>query len=171
VHKQLIAFTLVVPLLLAACSSSDDSNLSPAPAATDTTIESTSPEESTGTSDACAVIDQMQLSLSTALTDLVANPDLVSAFNTEFDNQVALLNDLVESLQGESPEQQKLQSDLDAALIAKEDAVKIFNDAQQEDNVLSKTLGMANAALSARDAITAADQVLGDLTAQLQCAP
>ena len=170
-HKQLIAFTLVVPLLLAACSSSDDSNLSPAPAATDTTIESTSPEESTGTSDACAVIDQMQLSLSTALTDLVANPDLVSAFNTEFDNQVALLNDLVESLQGDSPEQQKLQSDLDAALIAKEDAVKIFNEAQQEDNVLSKTLGMANAALSARDAITAAEQVLGDLTGQLQCAP
>lgn len=133
--------------------------------------ESDSPQESAGTSDACAVVDQMQLSLSTALTDLVANPDLVSAFDTEFNNQVALLNDLVESLQGDSPEQQKLQSDLDAALSAKEDAVKVFNEAQQEDNVLSKTLGMAKAALSARDAITAAEQVLGDLTGQLQCAP
>jgi hypothetical protein len=137
----------------------------------DTAIESASPQGNTGASDACAVLDQMQLSLSTAVTDLIANPDLVTAFNAEFDNQVALLNDLVESLQGDSPEQQKLQTDLDTAVRAKDDAVKTFNEAQQEDNVFSKTLGMANAALSARDALTAAEQVLGGLTGQLQCGP
>jgi hypothetical protein len=167
VHKQLIAFTLTVPLLLTACSSQNDSNPLSSPMAS----ESASPEVNTATNDACAVIDQMQLSLSTAVTDLIANPDLVTAFNTEFDNQVALLNDLVESLQGGSPEQQKSQSDLEAALSAKEDAVEIFNEAQQEDNVLSKTLGLANAALSARDAVTAAEQVLSNLTGQLQCTP
>lgn len=175
VHKQLIALALTVPLMLSACSSPSDSNPLSAPAttdtATDTTVESTSPQGNEDTGDACAVIDQMQLSLSTAVTDLIANPDLVTAFDTEFDNQVALLKDLVESLQGDSLEQQKLQTDLDAAVSAKEDAVKMFNEAQQEDNLISKTLGMADAALSARDAVTAAEQVLGDLIGQLQCAP
>ena len=47
--------------------------------------------------------------------------------------------------------------------------MKTFNEAQQEDNVFSKTLGMADAALSARDAVAAAEQVLVDLNAQLQC--
>jgi hypothetical protein len=112
----------------------------------------------------------MQLSLSTAVTDLVANPDLVAAFGSEFDNQVALLNDLVESLQGDSPGQQNLQTNLDLAVSAKDDAVKTFNDAQQEDNVFAKTLGMAKAALSARDAVTAAERLLVDLNGQLQCA-
>lgn len=113
----------------------------------------------------------MQLSLSTAVTDLVANPDLVSTFDAEFAKQVALLNDLINSLQGDSPEQQKLQADLETALRAKEDAVTIFNEAQIEDNVFSKTLGMAKAALSAGEAVSAAEQVLSGLTGQLQCAP
>jgi len=136
----------------------------------DTAIESANPQGRSDTSDACAVLDQMQLSLSTAVTDLVANPDLVAAFGAEFDNQVALLNDLVESLQGDSLEQQNLQTNLDLAVSAKDDAVKTFNDAQQEDNVFAKTLGMAKAALSARDAVTAAERLLVDLNGQLQCA-
>lgn len=172
-HKQLIAFALTVPLLLTACSSPSDSNPLSVPTTTDTAtdmaVESASPQGNADTNDACAVIDQMQLSLSTAVTDLIANPDLVTAFDTEFDNQVALLNDLVESLQGDTLGQQQLQTDLDAAVSAKEDAVKIFNEAQQEENVFSKTLGIANAALSARDAVAAAEQVLVDLNAQLQC--
>lgn len=139
--------------------------------ATDMPVESASPQGNTDTKDACSVLEEMQLSLSNAVTDLIANPDLVAAFDREFDNQVALLNDLVESLQGDSPEQQKLQTDLAAAVSAKEDALKIFNEAQQEDNVFSKTLGLADAALSVRDAVTAAEQVLGDLTGQLQCTP
>jgi hypothetical protein len=111
----------------------------------------------------------MQVSLSTAVSDLIANPDLVTEFETEIDNQVALLNDLVSSLQGDSVEGQQLQTDLDAVVSAKDKAVKIFNDAQQEDNAFSKTLGMANAALTARDAVSAAGQVLADIGAQLQC--
>lgn len=139
--------------------------------APDRSNESSNPQDNVGTSDACAVIDQMQLSLSTAVTDLIANPDLVTAFDTEFDNQVALLVNLVESLQGDSPEQQQLQTDLEAAVSAKEDAVNTFNNAQQENNILSKTLGMADAALSARDAVTAATRVLVNLNGQLQCTP
>lgn len=168
-YKQLIALTLAVPLLLSACSSSNDSGLSSAPTAADVATESANPQGNSGISDACAVLDQMQLSLSTAVTDLVANPDLGAAFGAEFDNQVALLLDLVEALQDDSSEQQKLQTDLDAAVSAKEETVRIFNDAQQEDNVFSKTLGMANAALSARDAVTAAQRVLVGLNGQLQC--
>lgn len=129
--------------------------------------QSASPQPSV--SDSCAVLEQMQVSLSTAVSDLIANPDLVTEFETEIDNQVALLNDLVSSLQGDSVEGQQLQTDLDAVVLAKDRAVKIFNDAQQEDNAFSKTLGMANAALTARDAVSAAGQVLADIGAQLQC--
>lgn len=129
--------------------------------------QSASPQPSV--SDSCAVLEQMQVSLSTAVSDLIANPDLVTEFETEIDNQVALLNDLVSSLQGDSVEGQQLQTDLDAVVSAKDKAVKIFNDAQQEDNAFSKTLGMANAALTARDAVSAAGQVLADIGAQLQC--
>jgi hypothetical protein len=171
VYKQLIVLALAVPLLLSACSTQSDANLSPDPVATDMAIEPANPQSSVAISDACIVLEQMQSSLSSAVTDLIANPDLVSAFNAEFNNQVVLLNDLVESLQGGTAEQQKLQADLDAAILAKEDAVKTFNEAQLEDNVLSKTLGMADAALSARDAVSAAEQVLVDLNGQLQCAP
>jgi hypothetical protein len=175
VHKQLIAFALTVPLLLTACSSPSDSNPLSAPTttdtATDTAVESASPQGNTDTKDACSIIEEMQLSLSTAVAGLIANPDLVTAFDSEFNNQIALLNDLIESLQGDSMEQQQLQTDLDAAESAKDDAVKTFNEAQKEDNVFSKTLGMADAALSGRDAVTAAEKVLVDLNAQLQCAP
>ncbi len=129
--------------------------------------QSASPQPSV--SDSCAVLEQMQVSLSTAVSDLIANPDLVTEFETEIDNQVALLNDLVSSLQGDSVEGQQLQTDLDAVVLAKDKAVQIFNDAQQEDNAFSKTLGMANAALTARDAVSAAGQVLADIGAQLQC--
>jgi len=129
--------------------------------------QSASPQPSV--SDSCAVLEQMQVSLSTAVSDLIANPDLVTEFETEIDNQVALLNDLVSSLQGDSVEGQQLQTDLDAVVSAKDKAVQIFNDAQQEDNAFSKTLGMANAALTARDAVSAAGQVLADIGAQLQC--
>lgn len=121
--------------------------------------------------DSCAVLDDMQSSLSTAVTDLIAQPNLVTAFEKEFDNQVAFLNDLVASMQGDSPEAQQLQTDLDAAVLAKDAAVSTFNDAQQADNAFSKTLGMADAALSAGDAVSAAVQVLVDLSAQLQCTP
>ncbi len=173
VHKQLIAIALALPLLISACSAQNsplsDLNLSSEPAVSDTAVESANPQSSAAASDACAVLDQMQSSLSTAVTDLIANPDLVSTFDTEFDNQVVLLNDLIESLQGDSAEQQKFQADLDAAVLAKEEAVKTFNDAQLEENVFSKTLGMADAALLARDAVTAAEQVLVDLNGQLQC--
>jgi hypothetical protein len=93
------------------------------------------------------------------VTDLIAKPDLVSAFSSEFDNQVILLNDLVQSLQGDTAEQQKFQADLDAAVSAKDDAVQKFNDAQLEENAFSKTLGMADAALSARDSVIAAEKV------------
>jgi len=129
--------------------------------------QSASPQPSV--SDSCAVLEQMQVSLSTAVSDLIANPDLVTEFETEIDNQVVLLNDLVSSLQGDSVEGQQLQTDLDAVVSAKDKAVQIFNDAQQEDNAFSKTLGMANAALTARDAVSAAGQVLADIGAQLQC--
>ena len=129
--------------------------------------QSASPQPSV--SDSCAVLEQMQVSLSTAVSDLIANPDLVTEFETEIDNQVALLNDLVSSLQGDSVEGQQLQTDLDAVVLAKDKAVQIFNDAQQEDNAFSKTLGMANAALAARDAVSAAGQVLADIGAQLKC--
>ena len=129
--------------------------------------QSASPQPSV--SDSCAVLEQMQVSLSTAVSDLIANPDLVTEFETEIDNQVALLNGLVSSLQGDSVEGQQLQTDLDAVVSAKDKAVQIFNDAQQEDNAFSKTLGMANAALAARDAVSAAGQVLADIGAQLQC--
>ena len=129
--------------------------------------QSASPQPSV--SDSCAVLEQMQVSLSTAVSDLIANPDLVTEFETEIDNQVVLLNDLVSSLQGDSVEGQQLQTDLDAVVLAKDKAVQIFNDAQQEDNAFSKTLGMANAALTARDAVSAAGQVLADIGAQLQC--
>ena len=129
--------------------------------------QSASPQPSV--SDSCAALEQMQVSLSTAVSDLIANPDLVTEFETEIDNQVALLNDLVSSLQGDSVEGRQLQTDLDAVVLAKDKAVQIFNDAQQEDNAFSKTLGMANAALTARDAVSAAGQVLADIGAQLQC--
>lgn len=129
--------------------------------------QSASPQPSV--SDSCAVLEQMQVSLSTAVSDLIANPDLVTEFETEIDNQVVLLHDLVSSLQGDSVEGQQLQTDLDAVVLAKDKAVQIFNDAQQEDNAFSKTLGMANAALTARDAVSAAGQVLADIGAQLQC--
>ena len=80
-----------------------------------------------------------------------------------------MLNDLVESLRGDTAEQQKFEADLDEAILAKNDAVKKFNDAQSEENAFSKTLGMADAALSAGSAVTAAQSVLTDLTGQLQC--
>jgi len=111
----------------------------------------------------------MQSSLSTAVSELMANPDLATAFEAEFDKQAALLLDLISSLHGDSVEGQKLQADLDAAVLAKEAAVNTFNDAQQADNAFSKTLGMADAALSAGDALSASQQVLVDLSAQLQC--
>ena len=53
--------------------------------------ESATPTQSEIASDPCVVLDQMQASLSTAVADLVANPDLVTAFEKEFDNQVAFL--------------------------------------------------------------------------------
>jgi hypothetical protein len=62
-----------------------------------------------------------------------------------------------------------LQLDLDAALLAKDDALNKFNSAQQEENVINKTLGIADAALSARDAVGAAEQVLADLNVVSQC--
>ena len=97
---------------------------------TPTVTESASPVPGENVGDPCAVLDQMQASLSTAVVDLLANPDLATAFETEFDNQVALLNDLVSSLQGDSTEQQQLQVDLDAALLAKDEALNKFNEAQ-----------------------------------------
>jgi len=173
VNKQLIAVALSLPLLLSACSAQNsalnDMDLSSDPAATETAVEPANPQSSAEESDACAVLDQMQTSLSTAVTELVANPDLVSSFNSEFDNQVVLLNDLVESLQGDTAEQQKFRADLDEAVTAKNDAVQKFNDAQLEENAFSKTLGMADAALSAGSAVSAAEKVLTDLTGQLQC--
>ena len=172
-NKQFIAVVLSLPLLLSACSAQnsalDDMDPSSDPAATETAVEPANPQSSAESSDTCAVLDQMQLSLSTAVTDLADNPDLVSAFNSEFDNQVVLLNDLVESLRGDTAEQQKFEADLDEAILAKNDAVKKFNDAQSEENAFSKTLGMADAALSAGSAVTAAQSVLTDLTGQLQC--
>lgn|GEM_PF-321427 len=172
-NKQLIAAALALPLLLSACSAENtvinDMNLSSDPAVANTPVEPSNPQPSAESSDACAVLDQMQSSLTTAVTDLIAKPDLVSAFSSEFDNQVILLNDLVESLQGDTAEQQELQADLDAAVSVKNDAVQKFNDAQLEENAFSKTLGMADAALSARDAVIAAEKVLTGLTGQLQC--
>ncbi len=73
------------------------------------------------------------------------------------------------SLQGDSAEAQQLQADLDAAVLAKDEVLNKFNDAQQDDNALSKILDMADAALSARDAVSAAGQVLNELSIQLQC--
>jgi hypothetical protein len=72
---------------------------------TPTVSKSATPAPAESAGDPCAVLYQMQASLSTAITDLVANPDLVTVFESEFDNQVALLEDLIESLQGESAEQ------------------------------------------------------------------
>lgn len=111
----------------------------------------------------------MQASFSTAVADLVTNPDLVTAFETEFDNQVVLLTDLVSSLQGDSAEQQQLRVDLDAALLAKDEALNKFNDAQEAENSFSQALGIADAALSARDAVKSAQRVLDALGNQLMC--
>lgn len=133
--------------------------------------ESAVPQLSESMKDPCEVLDEMQLSLSTAVGDLVANPDLSTAFEAEFENQVALLNDLIGSLQGDSAEQQQLQTDLDLAVLAKEDALRTFTDAQQSDNAFAVTLGMADAALLARDAVIAAEKVINDLNGQLQCTP
>ncbi len=165
VRTQLIAVALTIPFVLTACSSQSDSSPSMTPMVT----ESVSPQASASSSDSCAVLDQMQSSLSTAVTDLIANPDLVTAFEKEFDNQVGLLDDLVASMQGDSGEAQQLQTDLDTAVLAKDEALNTFNDAQQADNAFSKVLGMADAARSASDAMSAAEQVLVDLSAQLQC--
>ena len=136
---------------------------------TPTVTESASPVPSENVGDPCAVLDQMQASLSKAVVDLLANPDLATAFETEFDNQVALLNDLVSSLQGDPTEQQQLQVDLDAALLAKDEALNKFNEAQEAENALSQALGMADAALSARDAVTSAQRVLVAVGKQLTC--
>ena len=136
---------------------------------TPTATESAGPVPSENSGDPCAVLDKMQASLSTAVVDLIANPDLATAFETEFDNQVALLNDLVSSLQGDSAEQQQLQVDLDAALLAKDEALNKFNEAQEAESALSQALGMADAALSARDAVTSAQRVLDTVGNQLTC--
>ncbi len=165
VRKQLIAVALAIPLVLTACSSQSESSSSMTPMVT----ESASPSPSEIINDSCAVLDQMQTSLSTAVTDLVTNPDLVTAFEKEFDNQVALLDDLIVSLQGDSAEAQQLQTDLDAAVLAKDEVLNKFNGAQQDDNALSKILGMTDAGFSARDAVSAAGQVLNELSIQLQC--
>lgn len=45
-----------------------------------------------------------------------------------------------------------------------------FNASQQEGNAFAKTLGMADAALSAHDAVSAAERVQLDLNVQLRCA-
>ena len=97
-YKQLVALALAVPLLLTACSE-QNSEQNSTQSEVNTSVEPANPEPSTNTSEACAVIDQMQSSLSTAVTDLVENPDFVTAFNAEFDNQVVLLIKLIESLQ------------------------------------------------------------------------
>ena len=136
---------------------------------TPTATESAGPVPSENVGDSCAILDQMQASLSTAVADLVTNPDLVTAFETEFDNQVVLLTDLVSSLQGDSAEQQQLRMDLDAALLAKDEALNKFNDAQEAENSFSQALGMADAALSARDAVKSAQRVLDALGNQLMC--
>jgi len=120
VHKQLIAVASIIPFMLVACSSQSESS----PVMTPMATQSASPQPSV--SDSCAVLEQMQVSLSTAVSDLIANPDLVTEFETEIDNQVALLNDLVSSLQGDSVEGQQLQTDLDAVVLAKDKAVKIL---------------------------------------------
>jgi TRAP-type mannitol/chloroaromatic compound transport system substrate-binding protein len=136
---------------------------------TPTVTKSASPDASVNRSESCAVLDQMQSSLSTAVTDLIADPDLVVAFEKEFDNQLASLDDLTASLQGGSAEQIKLQTDIDAAVLAKDEALQTFKEAQQADNAFAKTLGLAEAALSARDAVSAAEQVFVDLSVQLHC--
>ena len=160
-----MALVLVAPLVLSACSSQSESS----PSITPMVTESATPTQSEIASDPCAVLDQMQASLSTAVADLAANPDLVTAFEKEFDNQVAFLDDLIASFQGDSAEQQKLQRDLDAALSFKDEALNKFNEARAEDNFISKTLGLADAALSARDAVSAAELVLTGLDMQFQC--
>jgi|TARA_B110000285_G_scaffold91937_1_gene105277 hypothetical protein len=165
VRKQLIAVALTIPFVLSACSSESESS----PSVTPMVTESASPAPSENVGDSCAILDQMQASLSTAVADLVTNPDLVTAFETEFDNQVVLLTDLVSSLQGESAEQQQLRMDLDAALLAKDEALNKFNDAQEAENSFSQALGMADAALSARDAVKSAQRVLDALGNQLMC--
>ncbi len=165
VRKQFSAVALAILLVLTACSSQSD----PSPSVTPMVTESANPSPSEIINDSCAVLEQMQTSLSTEVTDLVTNPDLVTAFEKEFNNQVVLLDDLIVSLQGDSAEAQQLQADLDAAVFAKDEVLNKFNDAQQDDNALSKILDMADAALSARDAASAAGQVLNELSIQLQC--
>ncbi len=164
-NKQFIAMALTVPCLLIGCSSQSGAS----PSLTPTVSASSDPQSRVSAQDSCVVLDQMQSSLSTAVSELMANPDLATAFEAEFDKQATLLLDLISSLHGDSVEGQKLQADLDAAVLAKEAAVNTFNDAQQADNAFSKTLGMADAALSAGDALSASQQVLVDLSAQLQC--
>ncbi|MGB4734714.1 MAG: hypothetical protein WBH19_10125 [Candidatus Nanopelagicales bacterium] len=163
--QRIIAVALTIPFVLSACSSESESS----PSMTPTATESAGPVPSENSGDPCAVLDKMQASLSTAVVDLIANPDLATAFETEFDNQVALLNDLVSSLQGDSAEQQQLQVDLDAALLAKDEALNKFNEAQEAESALSQALGMADAALSARDAVTSAQRVLDAVGNQLTC--
>jgi len=166
--QRIIAVALTIPFVLSACSSESESSPSMTPI-TPTATESAGPVPSENSGDPCAVLDKMQASLSTAVVDLIANPDLATAFETEFDNQVALLNDLVSSLQGDSAEQQQLQVDLDAALLAKDEALNKFNEAQEAESALSQALGMADAALSARDAVTSAQRVLDAVGNQLTC--
>ena len=95
--QRIIAVALAIPFVLSACSSESESS-PPMTPITPTATESASPVPSENSGDPCAVLDKMQASLSTAVVDLIANPDLATAFETEFDNQVALLNDLVSSL-------------------------------------------------------------------------
>jgi len=166
-NKQFIAVALAVPFLLIACSSQSEAK----PSLTPTVGASSSPESRVGAHDSCAVLDQMQSSLSTAVSELVANPDLATAFEAEFDKQVVLLFDLISSLHGDMVKGQQLQADLDSAVLAKDAAVNTFNDARQANNAFSKALGMADAALSAGDAVGAAQEVLVDLSGQLHCSP
>lgn len=165
VNKQLIAVALTILFVLTACSSQSDSSPSTTPMVT----KSASPAPSESISDPCAVLDQMQASLSTAFEELFANPDPVTAFEAEFDNQITLVDSLMDSLQGDSAEQQQLQADLDAAVFGKDEALRKFSDAQESDSGLSQTLGMADAALSASDALISAQRVVEGLGTQLMC--
>ncbi len=89
VRKQFSAVALTILFVLTACSSQSESSPSMTPIVT----KSASPSPSEIINDSCAVLNQMQTSLSTAVTGLVTNPDLVTAFEKELDNQVVLLND------------------------------------------------------------------------------
>lgn len=92
--KHFIAGVLTALLLLTACSSQSESS----PLITYMITEPASPQPTVSLSDSCDAHDQMQLSLSTAVSNLITNPDLVTAFESEFENQVALLNELIASL-------------------------------------------------------------------------